>query len=111
MKSISLNLTTEFLESEAVRNLIITGQQNAILTYISIMTIIRRNGYFAKYDDALMSELERLTCRHPDDLDSDISAPCAGGAVRRGNVREGGDSDHTPPADGLYASQGCRSYS
>ncbi len=36
------------------------------------MTIIRRNGYFAKYDDALMSELERLTCRHPDDLDSDI---------------------------------------
>ena len=71
-KAISLNINTEFLESEAVRRLIAAGHGNALLTYIGLMTIIRRNGYFAKYDDALMSELERLTCRHPDDLDSDI---------------------------------------
>lgn len=63
MKSISLNLTTEFLESEAVRNLIITGQQNAILTYISIMTIIRRNGCYVHYDDSLLKEVGRMTGR------------------------------------------------
>ena len=72
MKSISLNLTTEFLESEAVRNLIITGQQNAILTYISIMTIIRRNGCYVHYDDSLLKEVGRMTGRPCSNVDEDI---------------------------------------
>ena len=68
MKSISLNLTTEFLESEAI----ITGQQNAILTYISIMTIIRRNGCYVHYDDSLLKEVGRMTGRPCSNVDEDI---------------------------------------
>ena len=72
MTPISLHLNTEFLESEAVRRLVAAGRQNALISYLAIMTVIRRKGCYVEVDFRLTREVERLTGRRYGEVEGDI---------------------------------------
>lgn len=79
MKSRTLSLNTAFISSPAVAGIIASRGAAVIATYIAVLTIVRRNGWHACWNDSTRAEAAALTGLNAAHLDADIEAIVAAG--------------------------------